>query len=118
MELKFRPGRHHGNADGLSRKYSGANVCNEYRGGVNIEKLPCGGCKFCKRMQEKWGEFEEDVDYVVPLAVRVVGGTDDSVNWGGEYTKEEIGELQNQDKACGKITKKKCVSALVIKGGG
>ena len=105
MELKFRPGRHHGNADGLSRKYSGANVCNEYRGGVNIEKLPCGGCKFCKRMQEKWGEFEEDVDYVVPLAVRVVGGTDDSVNWGGEYTKEEIGELQNQDVDVGKVKK-------------
>ena len=30
-----------------------------------------GGCRFCGRMQDKWGKFEE-VDDVVPLAVREV----------------------------------------------
>ena len=45
------------------------------------------GCRFCVRMQDKWGKFEEEVDNVVPLAVREVslepGG------WVENYTKEE-----------------------------
>ena len=43
-------------------------LCRGYKAGVKIEELPCGGCRFCGRMQDKWGKFEEEVDDVVPLA--------------------------------------------------
>ena len=50
------------------------------------------GCRFCVRMQDKWGKFEEEVDDVVPLAVREVslepGG------WVENYTKEELRKVQ------------------------
>ena len=31
-------------------------------------------CRFCVRMQDKWGKFEEVVDNVVPLAVWEIRG--------------------------------------------
>ena len=53
--------------------------CDCYNAGKEISSLPCGGCKFCKRAQEQWSSFEEDVDDVVPLAVRQVGPSGNAV---------------------------------------
>ena len=43
MELLYRAGRDHGNADGMSRL---PELCMGYKTGVKIEELPCGGCRF------------------------------------------------------------------------
>ena len=44
--------------------------------------LPCGGCAYCRLAQSQWQRFEEDVDDVIPLALRQVvvdsGSDDDS----------------------------------------
>ncbi len=40
--------------------------------GRKVEDLPCGGCPFCRRAHQQWSRFEEDVNDVVPLAVRAV----------------------------------------------
>ena len=101
MELLYRAGRDHGNADGMSRLPDMVELCRGYKAGVKIEELPCGGCRFCGRMQDKWGRFEEEVDDVVPLAVREVslepGG------WVENYTKDELRKVQLEDDIVGKV---------------
>jgi hypothetical protein len=37
-----------------------------------LESLPCGGCNYCTRACQQWERFSEDVDNVVPLAVKVI----------------------------------------------
>ena len=46
--------------------------------GVHLADLPCGGCKFCTRVHENWKHSENDVDDVVPLAIRTVHIADDA----------------------------------------
>ena len=101
MELLYRAGRDHGNADGMSRLPDMVELCRGYKAGVKIEELPCGGCRFCVRMQDKWGKFEEEVDDVVPLAVREVGL--EPGGWVENYTKEEIRKVQLEDEIVGKV---------------
>ena len=59
------------------------------------------GCRFCVRMQDKWGKFEEEVDDVLLLAVREVslepGG------WVEKYTKDELSKVQLEDDIVGKV---------------
>ena len=43
----------------------------------SVGGLPCGGCKFCSRMREKWVNFLEKVDYVIPLAVGRIDGEEE-----------------------------------------
>ena len=76
-------------------------LCRGYKAGVNIEELPCGGCHFCVRMQDKWGKFEEEVDDVVTLAVWEI-----SLELGGSvenYTKEELRKVQLEDEIVDKL---------------
>ena len=101
MELLYRAGRDHGNADGMSRLPDMVELCRGYKAGVKIEELPCGGCRFCVRMQDKWGKFEEEVDDVVPLAVREVGL--EPGGWVENYTKEELRKVQLEDEIVGKV---------------
>ena len=56
MEVSHRAGRAHGNADALLRKVGGEEFCADFVG-EGVGGLPCGGCKFCSKMQEKWGNF-------------------------------------------------------------
>ena len=49
MEIIHRPGKFHGNADGMSRIPDTISECNCYEAGENLEKLPCGGCRYCTR---------------------------------------------------------------------
>ena len=53
------------------------------------------------RMQDKWGKFKEDVDDVVPLAVREIslepGG------WVENYTQAELRNVQLKDEIVVKV---------------
>ena len=55
-----RPGREHVNADFLSRPTVTENC-------IEQKEIPCGKCKYCKRVEEKWKEFEEKIDDVTEL---------------------------------------------------
>ena len=98
MEVEFRPGREHGNADGLSRIPMKHRLCRDYKPGVELEQLPCGGCKFCTRIQEKWGAFEEEVDDVVPLAIRAVEVGGGEKGWVEGFTCEDLKRMQEEDQ--------------------
>ena len=54
MEL-HRPGRDHGNADGMSRLPDMVELCRGYKAGVKIE-VTMWGCQFNVRMQDKLEE--------------------------------------------------------------
>ena len=69
MVVVHRPGAKHINADSLSR-IPDPQECDCYRAGVSLDSLPCKGCKYCAKLHAQWARFEEDVDEVVPLAVR------------------------------------------------
>ena len=70
MEIVHRPGKDHVNADGLSRIPDPLLQCNYYSYGCDVQDLTCGGCKYCVRANEQWDRFHEEVDDIVPLAVR------------------------------------------------
>jgi len=62
MSVQHRPGKKHGNDDGLSR------IPQEEISCINLTGLPCGGCNYCVRADRNWSEFQEAVDDAVPLA--------------------------------------------------
>ena len=110
MKIIHRPGNQHLNADFLSRIPDGSEFCPNYRTGVPLSDLPCyqdgKPCSFCKRTHEKWSHFEEDVDYVVPLAVRSisVNSSDKQFDphttlglWFPKHSVEEIALAQRDD---------------------
>jgi len=73
MEIIHRKGKDHCNADGLSRiSDTTSSKCDCYQAGSKLETLPCRGCPHCTRAHHQWDRFENDVDDVVPLAVRTV----------------------------------------------
>ena len=69
MKIIHRSGKHHNNADGLSRIPDPEFSCDCYSAGRDLDSLPCGGCAFCRRTHEQWARFPDDVDDVVPLAM-------------------------------------------------
>ena len=72
MVLQHRVGRMHQNADTLSRLPANEGQCIAYDAGVRLEDLPCGGCKYCRKAQQSWGSFLEDVDDAIPLVTKTV----------------------------------------------
>ena len=48
MELLYRVGRDHGNADGMSRLPDMVELCRGYKEVVKIEELPCGVSFLCE----------------------------------------------------------------------
>ena len=72
FDIQHRQGAKHGNADSLSRRPGEDEECDCYHAGEELSELPCKGCKYCARLHQQWSRFEEDVDYVVPIAVRRV----------------------------------------------
>ena len=101
FDIVHRAGKLHINADALSRLPGEKILCSEYKSNIDLEHLPCGGCTYCRRVQNKWKEFEEDVDYVVPLSVRRIAAEDenelDSVLWVKQYSLVNLRHLQKQD---------------------
>ena len=116
MTILHRPGKDHGNADGLSRIPSRSS-CDCPSRPIEVENLPCAEgdqvCSYCSKAQERWERFKEDVDYVVPLSVReiqapvtaplaidtnaTVTGKDKVETWLTEYSFEDIGRMQAED---------------------
>ena len=72
MVILHRKGKTHTNADALSRIPSNGAFCDCYFAGCEPASLPCGGCKFCTKIHSQWAQFNEEVDDVLPLAVRTV----------------------------------------------
>ena len=98
MVIVHRPGKKHTNADGLSRIPDEEETCNCYHAGSTLDTLPCGGCRYCKRAHEQWSRFEDDVDDVVPLAVRVLEQTETNPTyWGPSLSKTELRSAQLED---------------------
>ena len=88
MTVVHRSGVKHGNADGMSRIPDDVQFCDCYKAGSEPETLPCGGCKYCTRAHNQWSRFEEDVDYVVPLAVKRVTESSSNSVWIEDYSKK------------------------------
>ena len=104
MIIVHRPGNKHSNADGLSRRGDDIDPCNCYHAGATLESLPCGGCNYCTRAHNHWSRFEEDVDDVVPLAVRVIESFETfPTYWGPGMTKTELRDTQLADPDLAKV---------------
>ncbi|CAC5368490.1 unnamed protein product [Mytilus coruscus] len=71
--------------------------------GADLSSLPYKGCAYCSRAQRTWGKFENDVDDVVPLAVRSIQHQlqdDISIqesNWMKGLSFEDIKKEQEDD---------------------
>jgi len=68
MIVKFRPGAKHTNVDPLSRHPDDLTPCPNYVSEIKPEDLPCGGCHYCRRVDEQWGTFFREIDDTVGLA--------------------------------------------------
>ncbi|XP_043972480.1 uncharacterized protein LOC122830832 [Gambusia affinis] len=73
FQIEQRAGKQHGNADAMSRM-PGEKVenCDCYQAGINLSDLPCKGCRYCQKIHIQWAKFEDDLDDVVPLALRCI----------------------------------------------
>ena len=116
MTIMHRPGKDHGNADGLSR-VPREGVCNCSPRLIGVENLPCAqsgmDCTYCTKAHERWERFQEEIDYVVPLSVREVQlpistlleresnanapGKNAVELWVTEYSFKDISEMQRKD---------------------
>ena len=76
ITIQYRPGVGHSNVDGLSRIPETLPECDCYESGREVSSLPCGGCPYCTRLNDQWRQFEEEIDYVVPLTVRQLNPPD------------------------------------------
>lgn len=102
--LQHRPGKYHSNADALSRIPDSLDLCQEYRSGIELSQLPCGGCHFCTRAKQQWSTFEDDIDYVVPLTVRSINNLDSiPLGLSDILVTEELAESQDEDDDIQKI---------------
>ena len=76
FDIEHRPGKKHGNADGMSRlDVDEQENCGCYTAGDDPRNLPCSatGCTYCPKRREQWERFQTEVDRVVPLALRRAG---------------------------------------------
>ena len=101
--LLHRSGKKHGNADGMSRIPDEVPFCDCYTAGSDPSSLPCGGCKYCQLAHDQWSRFEDDVDEVVPLAVKTVAISEHGDSWLKEFTKEQLHSAQLSDPCLQKL---------------
>ena len=102
MTVLHRPGSKHGNADGLSRIPDQPEFCDCYQAGVDLKNLSCTGCKFCYRAHQQWSRFKDDVDDVVPLAVKTVSEETENC-WFSGYTEKHFMDYQLSDPCLKKL---------------
>ena len=114
----YREGHKHQNADAFSRIGHDLSECPSYDYNVELSELPCGGCKYCARINEQWSDFKKEVDSVVPLSLnsdnkcrrmktRSSDATVDdgemtadhipSSSWISGYSSSQISQLQKAD---------------------
>ena len=96
MKIEHRLGKKHVNADTLSREK--VDECKRYSTRVQLADLPCGECKYYTRAQEKWQDFVEEVDDIIPLAQLFQEIQTDDPAVGGSLTNVEskVKELLGQ----------------------
>ena len=113
FKIVHRRGAEHKNADALSRIEDNLAPCDCYRAGTRIEDLPCGGCHYCSKVHRQWAIFNDDVDDVVPLAVRSVraglaeqalSGANPVSNWVVGLSSLQLRDAQQNDSSLGVIT--------------
>ncbi len=74
FDIEHRAGKHHSNADAMSRCGGElSNTCKLLSGREKCFKsCHVEDVKHCQKLHDHWERFEEDVDDVVPLAVRSI----------------------------------------------
>ena len=103
ISVVHRPGKYHITADALSRIPDPLEYCPNYCAGTRLSRLPCysqlNPCKFCTRAEATWAHLEDDIDYVVPLAVTKITVKDSSEPTADvvqfalpQYTQEELSQ--------------------------
>lgn len=115
MQIVHRSGNRHSNADGLSRIPDKLEPCDCYHAGAHLKSLPCGGYSYCSRACQQWERISEDVDNVVPLAIKTpeppgnvaailiadkaipTGDLNCEINWAETRPREELSKLQHED---------------------
>ncbi|KAK7505163.1 hypothetical protein BaRGS_00003733 [Batillaria attramentaria] len=103
MKIVHRKGKDHINADVLSRLPDSLEACDCYTAGQELQSLPCGGCRYCTRAHAQWARFEEDVEDVLPLAVRV--REIDAVDWNEIFHVDQLQKAQKEDTDLVKVTR-------------
>ena len=109
MEIVHRPGKDHVNADGLSKKPDILVQCNYYAYGYDVQDMPCGGCKYCVRANEQWDRFHDEVDDIVPFAVRHISQDEsdtephENATWVEKYTTQDLRKMQLEDDPTAQI---------------
>ena len=106
MTVVHRPGMKHGNADGMSRIPDDYSFCDCCKAGSELSQLPCKGCKYCARAHNQRSRFNEDVDDVVPLAIKTLvanGPNESPSSWLSGYTHKDLQEAQLADSSLKKI---------------
>ena len=112
FKIIHRKGAEHINADALSRLKDPFVECDCYTAGQNVSDLPCGGCNYCRRAHRQWARFNDDVDDIVPLAVRSIevevqdidsSGAQTISNWMEGLSRLELREAQTQDQNIGLV---------------
>ena len=66
---------------------------------MDVDTLPCGGCKFCRRAQEQWSTFEDEIDYLTLLSIHQLDTQEIDTQWVSKIlvTNEEISDHQKND---------------------
>ena len=77
--------------------------CDCYTAGSDPSSLPCGGCKYCQWTHDQWFRFEDDIDEVVPLAVKTVMVSKQCDSWLKGFTKEQLHSAQLSDPCLQKL---------------
>ena len=110
FKLIHRKGAEHVNAAALSRIKDPLEECDCYGAGQRLGDLPCGGCHYCTRAHKQWARFNDDVDDVVPLAIRSVEAAmpDQAMpehqvvsNWVENLSSIELRRAQTHDPSIG-----------------
>ena len=113
FKIVHQRGAEHNSADALSQIEDNLAPCDCYRAGTRIEDLPCGGCHYCSKVHRQWARFYDDVDDVVPLAVRSVrAGLAEQASSGANPVSNlvvglsslQLREAQQNDSSLGAIT--------------
>ena len=99
MIIIHRPGKFHQNADSLSRIPTPDRSCSNYNSEINLQDLPCGGCSYCRKLDQQWAKFESDVNDVIPLAIKRIHNP----SWCFTYSNEKIRNMQLEDPVIGTL---------------
>ena len=109
MEIVHRPGKDHVKPDCLLRIPNPLVQCNHYSSDCDVHDLPYGDCKYCVQANEQWDMFHDEVDDVVPFAVRHISHDESDIElhedftWVDKYKAQDLRKMQLDYKTIGQI---------------